>query len=176
MLTEYIHSSKGTAGYETLGCQHIPPSHILQKHDVRKRSSSSTVGISNTALHSQPRHAKSHVTSFSPQPHIRASGVGRSRVTKPAAQSKTVLRRAKQRCRIATRLETVDLDSLGIKTQALFLVRQEILHIFALVSLQLDHLSHLRVGNDGAIAGELLLDHFEDLLLVEFLGQALDRR
>lgn len=77
---------------------------------------------------------------------------------------------------IARCLETVDLDSLAVKTQALLLIRHEILHIFALVSLQLNHLSHLRVGDDGAIAGELLLDHFEDLLLVEFLGQALDRR
>jgi hypothetical protein len=74
------------------------------------------------------------------------------------------------------RLETVDLDSLDFKTQAVFLVRQEILHILALISLQLDHLSHLALGvDDGAIASELLLDDFEDLLLVEFLGQALDR-
>jgi hypothetical protein len=69
----------------------------------------------------------------------------------------------------------VDLDGLAIKSQALFLVRHEVLHIFALVSLQLDHLSHLRVSDDGSIAGELLLDHFEDLLLVKLLGQALDR-
>lgn len=74
-----------------------------------------------------------------------------------------------------TRLKTVDLDSLAIKAQALLLISQEILHILALVSLQLNHLAHLRVGDNGAIAGELLLDHFEDLLLVEFLRQALDR-
>lgn len=67
-------------------------------------------------------------------------------------------------------LETVDLNSLDIKTEAVFLVGQEILDIFALVALELDHLSHLGVGDDGAIAGELLLDHFEDLLLVELLG------
>jgi hypothetical protein len=73
------------------------------------------------------------------------------------------------------RLETVDLDSLCIKTQALFLIRQEILHILALIALQLDHLAHLRVGNDGAIAGKLLLDNLEDFLLVELLGEALDR-
>jgi hypothetical protein len=73
------------------------------------------------------------------------------------------------------RLETVNLDGLAIKPQALLLVRHEVLHIFALVSLQLDHLSHLGISDDGAIAGELLLDHFEDLLLVEFLGQTLDR-
>jgi hypothetical protein len=73
-------------------------------------------------------------------------------------------------------LETVDLDGLDLKTQAVFLVRQEILHIFALISLQLDHLAHLAFGiDDGAIAGKLLLDDFEDLLLVEFLGEALDR-
>lgn len=78
--------------------------------------------------------------------------------------------------RITARLETVDLDGLHIETQALFLIRQEILHIFALVSLQLNHLSHFGVGDDSAIAGELLFDHFEDLLLVELLGEALDRR
>jgi hypothetical protein len=72
-------------------------------------------------------------------------------------------------------LEAVDLDGLAIEAQAVFLIGQEILDIFALIALQLDHLSHLRVGDDGAIAGELLLDHLEDLLLVEFLGQALDR-
>lgn len=69
----------------------------------------------------------------------------------------------------------MDLDSLAIKSQAVFLVCHEVLHVFALVSLQLDHLSHRGVGNDGAIAGELLLDHFEDLLLVKFRGEALDR-
>jgi hypothetical protein len=68
------------------------------------------------------------------------------------------------------RLETVDLDGLSIKTQALLLVRHEVLHIFALVSLQLDHLSHFRISDDGAIAGKLLLNHLEDLLLVKLLG------
>jgi hypothetical protein len=68
------------------------------------------------------------------------------------------------------RLETVDLDGLVVKTQALLLICHEILYILALVSLQLDHLSHLRVCDDGAIAGKLLLDHFEDLLLVKLLG------
>jgi hypothetical protein len=69
----------------------------------------------------------------------------------------------------------VNLDSLHIKAQALLLIRHEVLHVFALVTLQLDHLSHLRVGDDGAIAGKLLLDDFEYLLLVEFLGEPLDR-
>jgi hypothetical protein len=68
------------------------------------------------------------------------------------------------------------LDGLGIKTKALLLVGQEVLDILALVTLELDDFTHLRVGNDGAIAGELLLDDLEDLLLVEFLGQTLHRR
>ena len=66
------------------------------------------------------------------------------------------------------------LDCLSIETQALLLVRQEVLHILALVALELDYLAHLDVRDDGAIAGKLLLDHFENLLLVEFLGQSLD--
>lgn len=70
----------------------------------------------------------------------------------------------------------MDLDRLCVKTKALLLVCQKILDVLALVALQLDHLSHLGVGNDGAITGELLLDHFKDLLLVELLRQALDRR
>lgn len=81
---------------------------------------------------------------------------------------------ARQQCAYA-RLETVDLDGLAIETQALLLISQEILHIFALVSLELNHLAHLGIGDDGAIAGKLLLDDLEDLLLVEFLRQALDR-
>jgi hypothetical protein len=72
-------------------------------------------------------------------------------------------------------LETVDLYGLDIKTEAIFLIGEEILDVLALVALELDHLSHLGVGDDGAIAGKLLLDHFEDLLLVELLRQALDR-
>lgn len=69
-----------------------------------------------------------------------------------------------------TRLETVDLDGLAIKAQALLLIGQEVLDIFALVALELNHLAHLGVGDDGAIAGEFLLDHLEDLLLVKLLG------
>jgi hypothetical protein len=80
-----------------------------------------------------------------------------------------------QRLMACYSLKAVDLDGLDIKTKALFLVCQEILDILALIALELDHLSHLGVGDDGAIAGELLLDHFEDLLLVELLRQALNR-
>ena len=78
------------------------------------------------------------------------------------------------RIHVLVGLETVDLDGLAIKAQALLLVGQEVLNILALVSLQLDHLSHLGVCDDGAITGKLLLDDFEDLLLVELLGQSLD--
>lgn len=70
----------------------------------------------------------------------------------------------------------MDLYGLVVQAQALLLVSQELLDILALVALELDHLAHLGVGDDGAIASELLLDDFEDLLLVEFLGEALDRR
>lgn len=73
-------------------------------------------------------------------------------------------------------LEAVDLDGFSIQAQPLLLIGQELLDILALVALQLYHLAHLRIGDDGAIAGELLLDDFENLLLVELLGQALDRR
>lgn len=73
------------------------------------------------------------------------------------------------------RLETVHLHGLALEAEAFLLVHEELLHILALVALQLDNLAHLGVGHDGAIAGELLLDHLEDLLLVELLRQALDR-
>jgi hypothetical protein len=66
------------------------------------------------------------------------------------------------------------LDGLCIKTQSFLLVGKEVLNVFALVALELDYLAHLCVGDDGAIAGKLLLDHLEDLLLVEFFGQSLD--
>jgi len=72
------------------------------------------------------------------------------------------------------RLETMDLDGLGIKFETLFLVGEELLNILALISLELNHLSHLSVDDDGAIASEFLLDDLEDLLLVKLLGQALN--
>ena len=69
----------------------------------------------------------------------------------------------------------MDLDGLGIQLQAFLLVDEELLHILTLVTLQLNHLAHLGVVDNGAIAGEFLLDHLEDLLLVELLRQALHR-
>lgn len=71
-------------------------------------------------------------------------------------------------------LETVDLDSLGIKLKTLLLVGEEFLDVLALIALELDHLAHLGVVDDGSIAGELLLDHLENLLLVKLLRQTLD--
>ena len=65
------------------------------------------------------------------------------------------------------------LDGLRIKTKALLLVGQEVLDILALISLELDDLTHLGVGDYGSIAGELLLDDLEDLLLVKLLRQTL---
>lgn len=44
------------------------------------------------------------------------------------------------------------LDGLNIKLQPFLLVGEEFLHILALVSLELDHLSHLIVRDNGAIA------------------------
>jgi len=73
-------------------------------------------------------------------------------------------------------LETVDLNGLGIKLQTFLLVGEELLNILALISLKLNHLAHLSIDNDSAIASELLFNDLEDLLLVKFLGEALDSR
>lgn len=45
------------------------------------------------------------------------------------------------------------LDGLQVELQALILVDEELLNILALVPLELDHLSHLRVVDDRSIAG-----------------------
>lgn len=45
------------------------------------------------------------------------------------------------------------LDGLGVELEPFLLVTQEFLNILALVSLQLDHLPHLTVMDNGAIAG-----------------------
>jgi len=71
-------------------------------------------------------------------------------------------------------LETMDLNGLGIKLQALLLVGEEFLNILALISLKLDHLSHLSINDDGAIASKFLFDDLEDLLLIKFLGKTLN--
>lgn len=71
-------------------------------------------------------------------------------------------------------LETVDLDALGVELETVLLVGEEIGHVLALIALELNHFAHLIVGNDGAIAGELLLDDSKDLLPREFLRNARD--
>lgn len=95
-------------------------------------------------------------------------------VSTTLTHSMTVMGGVRGIIRCCERLEAVDLDGLGVQLEALLLVDEEFLHILALVSLKLDHLSHLRVDDDGAIAGKLLLDDLKNLLLVEFLGQSLD--
>jgi len=54
-------------------------------------------------------------------------------------------------------LETMDLDGLGIELQAV-LINEELLNIFTLITLELDHLSHFRIDDNGAITSEFLLD------------------
>jgi hypothetical protein len=101
-------------------------------------------------------------------------------------------------------LEAVDFDGLLVETQAVVLVREELLDLVALIALELDHVAHaLGVGvvDDGAIAGcstrlapwlkrkggtircpkegvmsltEVLLDDLENLLVVKLLRNALD--
>lgn len=71
-------------------------------------------------------------------------------------------------------LETVDLYGLGIHLEAFLLVDKKVLDVFTLIALKLDHLAHLGVVDDGAIAGKLLLDDLENLLLVKLLGETLN--
>lgn len=47
----------------------------------------------------------------------------------------------------------MDLDDFGIKFEAFLLVNQKFLDILALIALELDHLAHLGVADDGSIAG-----------------------
>ena len=44
------------------------------------------------------------------------------------------------------------LDGLGVELQPFLLVDQKLLDIFALIALELNHLAHLSVIDDGAIA------------------------
>ena len=68
----------------------------------------------------------------------------------------------------------MDLDRLSVKTKALLLVNEELLYVLALISLKLNDLTHFGIVHDSAIAGELLLDDLEDLLLVKLLWETLD--
>jgi hypothetical protein len=47
---------------------------------------------------------------------------------------------------------TTYLDGLRIQLEAFLLVGQELLDILTLISLKLNHLTHLSVRDDGAIA------------------------
>jgi len=76
-------------------------------------------------------------------------------------------------CRLR-HLETMNFDGLSIQFEAIF-GDQKLLNIFALITLKLNHLTHLTVRDDCAIASELLLDDLEDLLLVKLLWETLDR-
>ena len=49
-------------------------------------------------------------------------------------------------------IQSLYLDCLSVKLQTFLLVDQELLHVFALISLQLDHLTHLSIVDNGAIA------------------------
>jgi hypothetical protein len=75
---------------------------------------------------------------------------------------------------ISQEIETTYLDGLGINFQSLFLVDKELLHDIALVALQLNHVTSLFIVDDGAVAGELLLDDLEDLLQIELGRNTLD--
>ena len=72
------------------------------------------------------------------------------------------------------RLESVDLDSLGVETKALLLIHEKFLNVLSLVSLELNDLTHFGIVHDSTIAGKLLFDNLEDLLLVKFLRETLD--
>jgi hypothetical protein len=72
------------------------------------------------------------------------------------------------------RLESVDLDSLGVETKALFLIHEKFLNVLSLVSLKLNDLTHFGIVHDSTIAGKLLFDNLEDFLLVKFLRETLD--
>ena len=49
-------------------------------------------------------------------------------------------------------MKSTYLDSLRIKLQAILLVDQKLLNIFTLITLKLNHLPHLGVVDNGAIA------------------------
>jgi hypothetical protein len=95
-------------------------------------------------------------------------------------------------------LETVDLDGLLVETQSFVRVGKKLLNLVALVTLELNHVTHafgVGVVDDGAIAScvelvqapkwligwigaahtEVLLDNLQDLLGVKLLGNTLDR-
>jgi len=109
---------------------------------------------------------------------------GRSRTHGPADSSS-------QKSLPLSRTRSAYFDGVTIQTKALF-GGQEFLYIFALITLKLNHLTHLWAVDDGAIAScresvsneevdngmrkhtELFLDDLENLLLVKFYGDSLN--
>lgn len=77
-------------------------------------------------------------------------------------------------------LESVDLDVILLESVfahlGLILVGEKVHHFGAMVSLELDHLAHVGVLNDGAIASIFLLESLEKSLGRVLLGEALDSR
>lgn len=47
---------------------------------------------------------------------------------------------------------TAYFNGLGIKLQSVLFVDKELLHVFTLVALELNHFSHFGIVDDGAIA------------------------
>lgn len=71
-------------------------------------------------------------------------------------------------------LKTMHLDGLRVQLQTRLLVRQKGLHVLPLVALQLQDVAQIVVVDGGAVAGKLLLDDGQDLLLREARRDALD--
>jgi len=72
----------------------------------------------------------------------------------------------------------VDLDKIlrnGILAHLLF-AGDEAHNFSTMITLKLDHLSHVGILNDGAIASEFFLEGFEKCLRAVILGQALNSR
>lgn len=65
-----------------------------------------------------------------------------------------------------------DIPSLNV--QPFLLVDQKLIHILPLITLKLNHLPHLGIIDNIAIARKLLLQRLEDFLRTELLGQTLD--
>lgn len=66
------------------------------------------------------------------------------------------------------------LDGLVIEAEAILLISEELLDLGTLITLELDHLAHLGVTDDGAIASELFLDNLKNLLVVELARNTLN--
>lgn len=68
----------------------------------------------------------------------------------------------------------MNFDIPGLNVQPSLLVDQKLIDILPLIALELDHLPHLRIIDNVAIACEFSPQRLEDFLRVELLGQTLD--